>query len=65
MHTKCYPVTEGMSPFERLRHRCENNIKMDVKETGYEGMNWTQVALDNVQQLALVNKVTNLIFIKD
>jgi hypothetical protein len=29
---------EGNRPFGRSRHRMEDNIKMDVKEVGWDGM---------------------------
>jgi hypothetical protein len=35
------------------------NIKMSIKETGYEGMDFTHLARDRVQR-GLVNTVTNL-----
>ena len=31
---------EGTRPFVRPRHRREGNIKMDLHEVGYGGMNW-------------------------
>jgi hypothetical protein len=33
-------------PLERSRSRSENNIKMNLKETGCEGMYWIQMAQD-------------------
>jgi hypothetical protein len=30
--------------FSRKAHRLDENIKMDVKEVGWEGMNWSHVA---------------------
>jgi hypothetical protein len=35
---------EGKRPLERLRHRWEDNIKMDLQEMGYEGMDWIDLA---------------------
>jgi hypothetical protein len=37
-----------------------NNIRMDVKETGWEGVNWILVAQDRGQWWALMNTVINL-----
>jgi hypothetical protein len=37
------------------KHRWENNIKMDLKETGLEGMNWILLAQDRFLWQALVN----------
>jgi len=34
----------GKRPLERLKHRWEDNIKMDVREVGCECMDWTDVA---------------------
>jgi hypothetical protein len=28
------------------QHRCEDNIKMDVKEIGWEGIDWINLAED-------------------
>jgi hypothetical protein len=33
-------------PFERPRHRWESNIELDLKEIGYEGVDWMLLALD-------------------
>jgi hypothetical protein len=37
---------EGKRPLERPRHRWENNIKMDLRETGWGGMEWIYLVLD-------------------
>jgi len=37
-----------------------NNIKIDVKETGCEGVDWIHLARDNDQWRSPVNIVTNL-----
>jgi hypothetical protein len=37
---------EVKKQFGRPRHRCEDNIKMDLQEVGSEGMAWTNVAQD-------------------
>jgi hypothetical protein len=36
--------SEGNRPLWRLRHRWEDNIKMDFKETGYEGVDLIHMA---------------------
>jgi hypothetical protein len=51
---------EGKRPFGRPRHRREDNIKMDLRETGIDGANWIQLAQDRVQWQALINMVMNL-----
>jgi hypothetical protein len=38
----------GKSQLERLTRRWEDNIKISLKEIGYEGVNWTLVAEDRV-----------------
>jgi hypothetical protein len=35
---------EGKRPLRRLRHRWEDNIKMDLKETGLEAVDWIHLA---------------------
>ena len=37
---------EGGRPLVRLRHRCEKNIKMNLKEVGCGGMEWIDLAQD-------------------
>ena len=39
-------VTEGKGPLGRPRHRWEVNIKMDLQEVGWRGMNWIDLAHD-------------------
>jgi hypothetical protein len=40
--------------------RWVDNIKMDVKEIGWDGIDWIELAQDWDQWRALVNKVMNL-----
>jgi hypothetical protein len=51
---------EGRRPFGRPRRRWVDNIKVDLRETGWDGMDWTDVAQDRDQWRALVNTVMNL-----
>jgi hypothetical protein len=37
-----------------------DNIKMDLKETGWDGMDWIDLAQDRDKWRALVNTVMNL-----
>jgi hypothetical protein len=53
---------EGKRPLGRPRHRWEDNIKMDIRETGIDGINWIQLAQDMVQWWAFVSTVMNLQF---
>jgi hypothetical protein len=51
---------EGKSPLGRPRRRWEDNIKMELRETGIDGANWIQLAQDRVQWGTCVNTVMNL-----
>jgi hypothetical protein len=45
---------------ERPGRRWEDNIKLDLRETGIDGVNWIQLAQDRVQWQACMNTVMNL-----
>jgi hypothetical protein len=51
---------EGKRPLKRLRSRWTDNIKMDLREMGWGGMDWIDLAQDRDQRRALVNTVINL-----
>jgi hypothetical protein len=51
---------EGKRPLGRLRHMLENNIKTDITELGWGGMNWIDVTEDKGQWRSLLNTVMNL-----
>jgi hypothetical protein len=51
---------EGRRPLGRPRHRWEDNIKMDLQEVGWAGMDWIDMAQDRDRWRALVNAVMNL-----
>jgi hypothetical protein len=51
---------EGNKPLRRPRHRWEKNVKMDLREIGWSGMDWIHLAQDRDQWRALVNTVMNL-----
>jgi hypothetical protein len=51
---------EGKRPLGRPRRRWEDNIKMDLREIGWGGMEWIHVAQDSDQWKAFVNTVMNL-----
>jgi hypothetical protein len=44
----------------RPRYRWEDNIKMDLRETGIDEMNWIRLAQDTVCWQVFVNTVMNL-----
>ena len=48
---------EGRKPFERLRRIRKDNIKMDLREVVWEGIDWIDQAQD---RRAVVNTVVNL-----
>jgi transposase len=48
---------EGERPLGRPRRRWEDNIKMDLREIGIDGVNWIQLAQDRVQWRVCVNTV--------
>jgi hypothetical protein len=50
---------EGRRPRGRPRHRWEDNIKTDLREVGWGGMNWIELAQDTDRWRALVNAVMN------
>jgi hypothetical protein len=49
---------EGKRPLGRPRRRWVN-IKMYLRETGWDDMDWIDLAQDRYQWRALVNTVTN------
>jgi hypothetical protein len=51
---------EGKRPLGRLRRRWVDNIKMDLREIGWDGRDWIDLVQDRNQWRALVNAVMNL-----
>jgi hypothetical protein len=51
---------EGKRPLGRPRRKCVDNIKMDLREIGWDDMVWIGLDQDWNQWRALVNKVMNL-----
>jgi hypothetical protein len=51
---------EGKRSVGRPRRRWVDNIKIDFRETGWDGMDWIDMAQDRDQWRALVNTVMNL-----
>jgi hypothetical protein len=51
---------EGKRPLGRLRQRWENGIKMDLRMTGWESVEWIHLAQDRDQKQACANTAMNL-----
>jgi hypothetical protein len=51
---------EGKRPLGRPRRRWGDNIKMDLREIGWNGVEWIDMVQDRDQWRALVNTVLNL-----
>jgi hypothetical protein len=51
---------EGSRPLGRPRYRWVYNIKIDLREIGWDGGDWIELAQDRDQWRALVNTVMNL-----
>jgi hypothetical protein len=58
MHAKC--VSEkGTRPLGRPRHRWEDNIRMDLRDIGWEGFESIPLTQNRDQMRAVVNTVMN------
>jgi hypothetical protein len=51
---------EGQRPLGRPRRRWVGNIKIDLRETGWDGVDWIDLAQDKDQWKARVNAMINL-----
>ena len=51
---------EGKRPLGRPRRRWEDNVKMDLQEVGFGGVDWIELAEDRDRWRALVTAVMNL-----
>jgi hypothetical protein len=51
---------EGKRPLGRPRHRWADNIKIDLRGIGWNGVDWIDVPQDRDQWGALVNTELNL-----
>jgi hypothetical protein len=51
---------EGNRPLGRPRRRWEDNIKTDLRHTGWNATDWIHLAQDRDQWRTLVNMVMNL-----
>jgi len=50
---------QGKKPLGRPRRKWEDNIKMEVRETGIDGANWIRLAQDMGQWRVFVNTANN------
>jgi hypothetical protein len=51
---------DGKRPLGRLRHSWEDNIRMDIKEIGWDDVDWIHLAQGRNQWWAYVYMVLNL-----
>jgi hypothetical protein len=51
---------EGRRPSGKPRRRCEDNVKLDLREIGWENVDWIRLTEDGDQWRAFVNTVMNL-----
>jgi hypothetical protein len=51
---------KGKRPLGRPRRRWEDGIRMDLREIGWESVDWIQLAQDRDRWRVLVNTVMNL-----
>jgi hypothetical protein len=51
---------DGNRQLGRPRRRCLDNIKIDLREIGWGGIDWIDLSQDRDQWRALVNTVMNL-----
>jgi hypothetical protein len=54
---------EGKRPLGRPMRRWEDGIRMDLRETGLGGVNWTRLAQDRDRWRAVVSAMMNLRFL--
>jgi hypothetical protein len=60
LHIDFVGKLEATRPLGRTRSRWEDDIKVDLGEIGWGGMDWIDMAEDGDQWRALVNTVINL-----
>jgi hypothetical protein len=52
--------SEGKRPLGKPRHRWMDNVLMDLREIGWGGMDWIDLAQNRDQWRAVVNTVRNI-----
>jgi hypothetical protein len=60
--TNAYRILVGKPeiPLGRPRRRWVDNIRMDLREIGWDGRDWIELAQDRDQWRSVVNTVMNL-----
>jgi hypothetical protein len=56
-------LSENLKRKDRLEdfwHRWEDNMNMDLREMGFESVDWIHLAQDRVQQCALLNVIMKI-----
>jgi hypothetical protein len=53
-------MSEGKRPLGRSRHKWVDNIRTDLREIGWGGMDWIDLAQSMDQWRALVNTAMNV-----
>jgi hypothetical protein len=61
MHTFLVGNAEGRRPLGRPSNRWEDSIRMDLREVGWEGVDWMHLAQDRDQWQTLVYMIMNLL----
>jgi hypothetical protein len=51
---------KGKRPRERARRRCKNNIKTDLREVRWDGVDWIHLSQDRDEWWVAVKTVMNL-----
>jgi hypothetical protein len=51
---------EGKRPLKRHRRGWEDNMRLDLREIGWKGVDWMHMTQDRDQWWGLVNTVMNL-----
>jgi hypothetical protein len=59
-HESSVGKPEGKRPLGRPRCRWEDNIRIDIREIVWEGVDWIHLAQDSDQWRAVVNTVMDL-----
>jgi hypothetical protein len=55
-----YRILVGRRPIGRPRRRWVDSIKIDLRDTGWGGLDWIDLSQDRDQWRALVNTAVNL-----